>query len=231
MSPSTSTSTPLPTVKPTDRSRSEANNEEDLLLFARFLDGDDAAFMTLFRRHASRLYIYAYKVLGSRTEARDIVQDVWERVIRFRSEKKPMPQSVVGLLVRTTRNLSLNQIRNRGRRREESFDVMGEWNLPVENPHDMTEGEEAVRMALPKLPLAQREILILNAYSGYRYEEIAEMLNEPVGAIRTRAWRARVRLGRIVTAILGLDEDSNDNEGDDVRGIDRPNDNDDGVEQ
>ncbi len=60
--------------------------------------------------------------------------------------------------------------------------------------------------ALEHLPLPQREVLILNAYSGYRFDEIAEMLGEPVGAIRTRAWRARVQLGRVVSALIELDE-------------------------
>ena len=61
-------------------------------------------------------------------------------------------------------------------------------------------------MALDRLPMDQREVLILNAYAGYRYEEIAEMVGETVGAVRTRAWRARAKLGRIIAALLGLQE-------------------------
>jgi RNA polymerase sigma-70 factor (ECF subfamily) len=68
-----------------------------------------------------------------------------------------------------------------------------------------------VVVALGQLPETQREILILNAYSGYRFDEIAEMLGEPVGAVRMRAWRARAKLGDIITAMTGLrEEDEHD---------------------
>ena len=74
----------------------------------------------------------------------------------------------------------------------------------------MTEMEEAVIVALDYLPESQRELLILHSYSGYSYEEIAEMMDESIGTVRTRAWRARVKLGRIIAALMEMGEDDED---------------------
>ncbi len=177
---------------------------DDVSLFRRFLGGDDRAFMELFNRHASRLYIYCQKIVGDPHAAHDIMQDVWERVIRFRAAGKEVPRSPLGLLITTTRNLCLNF--KRDRREHLSIDQLGDWRGAESGGGEMSEMEEAVLMALDRLPMDQREVLILNAYAGYRYEEIAEMVGETVGAVRTRAWRARAKLGRIIAALLGLQE-------------------------
>jgi len=70
----------------------------------------------------------------------------------------------------------------------------------------LSEMEEAVVVALDHLPENQRELLLLHSYSGYTYEEIAEMFGEGVGAIRTRAWRARLKLGRLIAALIDIED-------------------------
>ena len=67
--------------------------------------------------------------------------------------------------------------------------------------------EELVVLSLPKLPFAQREVLVLHAYCGYRFEDIANMLGQPIGTVRMRASRARAHLGRIISAIVEMEED------------------------
>ena len=71
----------------------------------------------------------------------------------------------------------------------------------------MTHMEELVALSLPRLAPAQREVLVLNAYCGYRFEDIAVMMGEPTGTIRMRASRARAHLARIIATMIGLDED------------------------
>ena len=185
-------------------SRKESASQKDVDLFSRFLSGEDAALMELFDRHTHRLYLYCLKFVGDRVQAEDLVQDLWERVIKLRSRASEPPPNPLGLLYRIARNLSLNSIRDR--RQVSSLDALPEWQHPSVSTREMSQHEELVVAALEHLPLPQREVLILNAYSGYRFDEIAEMLGEPVGAIRTRAWRARVQLGRVISALIELDE-------------------------
>lgn len=188
-----------------------ANN--DLQLFKRFLAGDDAAFMELFDRHTHRLYMYCLKFVPDKKQAEDLVQDLWERLIKLRKDRRESAEELenpVGFLVRMARNLCLNHLR--GQRNISSLDDMGEWEHPQAHSREMSHEEELVVAALDHLPPSQREVLILNAYSGYRFDEIAEMLGEQVGAVRTRAWRARMQLGRIISAFMGLD-DTNEEDG------------------
>jgi RNA polymerase sigma-70 factor (ECF subfamily) len=185
-------------------------SSKDVDLFARFLAGEDAALMELFDRHTHRLYLYCLKFVGDRVQAEDLVQDLWERVIKLRNKPREAPPNPLGLLYRIARNLSLNSIRDR--RQLSSLDTLPEWQHPSVSTREMSQHEELVVAALAHLPLAQREVLILNAYSGYRFDEIAEMLGEPVGAVRTRAWRARVQLGRVVSAMIELDENRENND-------------------
>jgi RNA polymerase sigma-70 factor (ECF subfamily) len=193
-------------VQEPNRARSEPS--PDVAHFARFLAGDDAAFMQLFDRHTHRLYLYCLKFLGDREAAEDIVQDLWERVIKLRSAPREAPDNVLAFLYRIARNLCLNF--RRDSKQHASLEGLGEHDHPHADSRELSQHEELVIAALPKLPIAHREVLILNAYAGYRFDEIAQMLGEPVGAIRTRAWRARAQLGRIISALIGLDEASDE---------------------
>jgi RNA polymerase sigma-70 factor (ECF subfamily) len=176
----------------------------DIDLFERFFAGDDGAFMEIFDRHTHRLYLYCLKYVGERQAAEDLVQDVWERIMKLRSSGAEPPNVPLALLYRIARNLSLNYIRNR--RNHTQLDALPEYKLPSVTPREKTRHEELVTIALEHLPINYREVLILNAYSDYRFDEIAEMLDEPVGAVRTRAWRARNRLARLLAALIGLDD-------------------------
>ena len=191
-------------------SSNERKGATDVALFQRFLEGDDASFMELFHRHTSRLYSYCLKIVGDAESANDILQDVWERMARFRSNGREAPRSPLGLLIRITRNLCLNYKRDR-RPGIPLEKLPREWE-PRTRIDGMTEMEEAVIVALDHLPESQRELLILHSYSGYSYEELAEMFDESIGTIRTRAWRGRLKLGRIIAALIAMGDDD---EGDD----------------
>jgi RNA polymerase sigma-70 factor (ECF subfamily) len=177
----------------------------DVDLFERFFAGDDTAFMEIFDLHTHRLYLYSLKFVGERQAAEDLIQDVWERIMKMRSNGQSAPPNPLALLYRTTRNLSLNHIRDR--RHHLPVHSLIDSSHPSAMPREMTHHEELVLIGLQHLPIAQREVLILNAYSDYRFDEIAAMLGEPVGAIRTRAWRARAQLRKILSTLIELESD------------------------
>jgi RNA polymerase sigma factor (sigma-70 family) len=63
---------------------------------------------------------------------------------------------------------------------------------------------EMLQKALAQLPLAQREAFILREYNGYTYQEIGEITNSTMINAKTRAWRARERLRKMIGAWLEL---------------------------
>lgn len=189
----------------------------DVALMRRFLEGDNVALVELFDRHNHRLYLFALQFVNDPQRAEDVTQELWERMIRLRAEGKATPDNPLGLLLTIVRNLCLDAIRRD--RRFTTIDELPETLHPTVSMPELSHMEELVILALPHLPLQQREVLVLHAYSGYRFDEIAQMLGEPVGAIRTRAWRARAHLGRIISAMIGIDEDNQS-----LRGQERPGD-------
>jgi len=199
------------TVRPREKSSAERRDTYEADLFARFFHGDDNAFAELFDRHTHRLYLFAMKYVGDRQGAEDIIQDVWEKLIRMRGEGKGVPDNPMGYIVTMIRNLSLNRVRDR--KEHASIDDLSEGELPRQFPAELSHAEELVVKAMPNLPESYREVLVLNAYSGYRFDEIAAMLGEPVGSIRTRAWRARAQLARIISAYMELDDNNRETPG------------------
>jgi RNA polymerase sigma-70 factor (ECF subfamily) len=168
----------------------------DASLLERFQAGDNAAFADLFDRHNNRLFVYCLKMVGSREQARDLTQELWERVIRLRASGQRIINPL-GFFLTIARNLSLNHLK--ARRDHASLASLPESAHPVEALHQRSELEELILAALDLLPFDQREVLVLNIYCGYTMEEIAAMLGKSPDAIWKRASRARQRLRRMVT--------------------------------
>jgi RNA polymerase sigma-70 factor (ECF subfamily) len=174
------------------------SEDRDTLLFERHLRGDDAAMVELFTTHNHRLYVYCLKLVGSPAVAEDLTQELWEKVVRMRLDP-PSVRNPGGFFVRMARNLALNHIRDH--RKFAAFDDHEEDGLAAPAAHEKSEMEEIVELALAQLPFEYREVLILNAYSGYNHEEIAAMLGKTPQAIWKRASRAREKLRTIVAKL------------------------------
>jgi RNA polymerase sigma-70 factor (ECF subfamily) len=176
------------------------SRSEDADLFEGFLAGDDAAAVRLFNKFNPRLFLYCSKVLGDPDQAEDITQALWERVIALRSKPHEV-HNPGSFLFRIARNLCINQMKSR--HRSVPFDSIAESAHPSAQMPGASDLEELVLSSLDALRFEEREILILNAYCGYRFEEIAEMMGISSGAIWTRASRARAHLRNVIVGLVG----------------------------
>ncbi len=153
----------------------ERSDEE---LVERTLDGDLFAFQSLYNRHKQRVYSVAWLVLHSVDDAEEIVQDTllqaFNLLERFDPEK--------GRFKTWLCSIARNKARDRRRRRR------GEESRPLENLEKIDAptrlscdyfgevvNEHVLTDALRKLPVRERKAIILHA-TGYKYEEIAELL-------------------------------------------------------
>jgi RNA polymerase sigma-70 factor (ECF subfamily) len=173
---------------------------DDEALYTRFVQGDDSACVALFKRHNQRLYTYCLKMTGDPDQAEDLAQDVWGRLIELRSNGRPL-QNPVGFLIRMARNLCLDHLK--ARRKVQSLEVLSESLHPAYSMPEVSDREELVVRSIEKLPVDYQDVLILNTYCGYSFEEIAAMLGKSPEAIWTRASRARTLLRSIVRAASG----------------------------
>ncbi len=172
-------------------------------LIAAFLEGDQLAFEELVRRYQTQVFNLAYRILGDRTDALDVSQEVFILLFRklgtFRSESR-----FSTWLYRVATNACRDYTRKKryhlslSSRADED---MPEWEemLPgdEENPDDLlisAELQGRVRAAIRELPLKFREVVFLHDIEGYNYNEIAEILGISLGTVKSRLNRARHRL-------------------------------------
>jgi RNA polymerase sigma-70 factor (ECF subfamily) len=153
-------------------------------------------FKLLVMPYSTRLYRMAFRLMGSREEAEDIVQEVYVKLWGMRNEL-PKYKSIEALSIRITRNLCLDQLR----RRKVNYDALkAEKHKHQENTDtpeeelERKEEEKIVHQMIAALPEPQRSLIHLRHLEGKEYEEIAEMVNMNVNAIRVSLSRARKQM-------------------------------------
>jgi RNA polymerase sigma-70 factor (ECF subfamily) len=181
--------------------------DEDLV--ARAVRGDHGAFDILVREHTPKMYRVALRITGSAAEAEDVVQEAWISAWRalpgFRRES-----AVSTWLYRVVTNGALAHVRRRRptvsldaalHHAEESGDrallgsgALADTRAGPEGQVVRAEQVDAVLRAIAELDLSQRVPLVLRELEGLSYEEVAEVLEVSVPALRSRLHRARVAL-------------------------------------
>jgi len=186
-------------------------NISDELLLQRAGNGEQAAFLELYERHRQPIFRFAYRLLGSVELAEDVTHDCFVSLIRkpenFRSERG----SLRTYLFAAARNLALKHFRGTGR--EASLDDLeDETDHSTAQPLGRLLGKELsslVREAVLALPPLQREALVLFEYEGLSLNEIAQVTDSEVGAVKGRLFRARERLKSTLRPYLESNKELN----------------------
>lgn len=151
--------------------------------------GDTDALDALIRRHESRVYGLAYRLLGNRADALDASQDAFISVFRkirsFRGES-----AFTTWLYRLTVN-ACHDLARRGARSPRPMEVADE---PSPDEADAVEARMIVERGLEALPPDQRTVLVLRELNGLSYEEVAAATGVPIGTVKSRIARARMAL-------------------------------------
>jgi RNA polymerase sigma-70 factor (ECF subfamily) len=152
------------------------------------------------------LYRYALVLTRQRTEAEDLVQETYVRALQAYSRLRE-DSNVKGWLFTILRNQWLNELRRR--RTRPQVDEVDSDTQVVDGLHGKfpdaqmaLEGKEdaiRVRTAIGKLPSEFQEALILREFEELSYQEIATVLNCPVGTVMSRLGRARAKLRTLLS--------------------------------
>ena len=173
------------------------------------LAGNAEAFGELVKPYQDRLYNTLYRILGSREDAAEVLQDGLIRAFR-RLGSFHRQSAFYTWLYRVTVNVALSR-RRRKRRRPVTTDIGSSGELTghpeLGDPGRNLEAQERRRMieqALSGVPEVFRVALVLKEIDGLKYEEIAKVLRLPVGTVRSRLHRARnemrIRLKPLIDA-------------------------------
>jgi RNA polymerase sigma-70 factor, ECF subfamily len=155
---------------------------------------DPRAFATLYDRHSRAAYSLAYRMLGEKQAAEDLLQDaflkVWRRATSYRTERASVKTWILSIV----HNRGIDQLRSLASRRRTQERV--EASAPTSQPSDAfseawrNSQREQLGQALGSLPKEQSEILELAYISGCTHVEISEVLGLPLGTVK-----GRLRLG------------------------------------
>ena len=162
-------------------------------LVARARGGLPDALSELYRRYGQSLMALAYRLMGSRDDAEDVLHDVFlglPEALRRYDERG----SLESWLKRVTARVALSRLRSRERRSE--VDLSDELALPLSQAADQLGDLVAVQRVIDALPDAQRTVFVLREIEGYSHAEIAELLDITANASEVRHHRALKSLRR-----------------------------------
>ena len=172
--------------------------EDDLLI--RIHSGDEAAFVSIYRRRQGGIYRFALHMSGSQAVAEDITQEVFLTLLRDSSRYDPARGSLSGYLFGIARKLVLRHVER------ERLDVALDSRIEEAGLREMAvdddplagltrqEGLEALRRCVLALPRRYREVVVLCDLEEMDYADAAVALGCPIGTVRSRLHRARALL-------------------------------------
>ncbi len=187
--------------------------DEDLVEKAKA--GDFSAFETLVMRHQERVYRLALRMMGTESDAQEVVQDAllsaWRNLAKFEGKAQ-----FGSWLYRIAANAALMMLRSRRRHPQVSmedvviegaeeggvngFGASGDdWSKRPDDQLQSTELRNAIQTAVDDLPEAARTVFLVRDVEGLSTEETADMLGLSVPAVKTRLHRARLTLREAIT--------------------------------
>jgi RNA polymerase sigma-70 factor, ECF subfamily len=158
-------------------------------------DGNPRAFELIFDRHGGAAFSLAYRMVGNRVAAEDIIQEaflsIWRSRMRYDRSRGSVRTWVLGIV----HNRAIDALRRGAShdRRQETLDGVEERHeAPERTDVEAARREEArsVRTALETLPDDQRRTIELAYFGGFTHSQIAELLDQPIGTVK-----GRMRLG------------------------------------
>jgi RNA polymerase sigma-70 factor (ECF subfamily) len=185
-----------------------SDSERDEELVRLYLAGDEHAFSVLVERHQARVFNVALRVLGDADDARDAAQDAFLSMLRKLSQFRG-DSAFTTWLHRVTVNSCYDILRKRRRQPvlrliADEDDPAPDIGPPVPDHADATVDSIDVTRALQLIPEEYRVTLVLADVQDLPYEEIARVLDVPVGTVKSRVHRGRIALARA----MGLAEPS-----------------------
>jgi len=187
--------------------------KHDVELMQRVKGGDRAAFAELYEIHKGPLFSFLFRMAWDKSLADDCLQEVFIAVWKAAPTWEPTAQ-VNTWIFRIARNIWINEGR-RAKRRPALFSFLGggdeDQGMPdfpddAAGPDDSaltTEARAAVRKAIDQLPEKERMVVLLSEFEGMKYAEIAEVLDIPVGTVKSRMSSASERLRGLLRKFEG----------------------------
>ena len=192
----------------------------DRTLLDRTVAGDAGALEALMSRHSRRVYRLAYGIARNHADAEEIVQDVFLTLVK-KGASFEGHAALTSWMYRITTNAALNKRRGKRRELEVSLEdllptftedghrdgdrsyVLADWSGMPEERLASAEVRKVLEQAIDALPDHYRAVLILRDVEELSNEEVAQIMDDSLGSVKSRLHRARMALREQLTRHLG----------------------------
>jgi RNA polymerase sigma-70 factor (ECF subfamily) len=186
---------------------------DDFQLIRSFQAGNETSFEELVRRYQRQVANIIYLTLGDRSEIKDLTQEAFIRVYRS-LDRFAFDSSFYSWLYRIVVNLCIDELRRRKIKRTLSLDFLSESRFERERSSFSQrtsaddellaqEKQSIIREALNALPTDYKTVLILREYNDLSYADIAKILKISQQAVKSRIFRARSELRKLLKDYFG----------------------------
>jgi RNA polymerase sigma-70 factor (ECF subfamily) len=182
----------------------------DAKLVEAILQADEDAFAEVYKRHSDASRLLARRLAREPAVAEEVVQEVFLRLWRQADRYEPTRGSLRSYLLATTHGRALDVVRSEAARRQREQREAQMQNAPaydLEREVIARTTATQVHDALAALPASERKAVELAYFGGHSYREVAELLGEPEGTVKSRIRSGLSRLRRVMQALEATDPD------------------------
>jgi RNA polymerase sigma-70 factor (ECF subfamily) len=170
-------------------------------LISRFQNGDERAYVELVNRYKDRLLNFVFQFLGDIEQAEDVVQDTMLRLYEKKHYYKEIAKFSTWIYT-IARNLANTELRKKKRRKTTNLSQLSkerQFEIPAiqDNVDQSLQNEfinDRIQSAISNLPEHFKVVIILRDIQELSYEDISNIVEVPLGTIKSRINRARIQL-------------------------------------
>lgn len=170
---------------------------DDIELISKVCKGDQRAFLALYDRYSSRVYTLILHMMNDKMSAEEVLQETFLKLWSRAGQYVPERGSLLTWLLAIARRTALERLRFESHR-----PALSDGNEPssflesIAEPESISEEARwrSLYLAVQSLPEEQKKLIELSYYQGLSQSEIAEMLNLPLGTVKTRLRAGMLRL-------------------------------------
>lgn len=178
----------------------------DRALVARYLKGDENAFLILFNRHKNKIYSFIYMMVRDKYIAEDLFQDTWIKVVdKLHARKYLDIDRFSPWVTQVSRNLCIDYFRKVKRTptitTKDGTDIFALMTFADPNAEQKmvkTESDARVRQLIDRLPEDQREVLLMRQYANLSFKEISALINVNLNTTVGRMRYALINMRKMI---------------------------------
>ena len=176
---------------------------KDEILIRRFQDGDESAFEILVSRYKDRIYNFIYRFVHDVDLAQDLTQDTFLKLFTHKNTYREIAKFSTWLYT-IAQNLARTELRKRNRRKtysvsdlstsDREFAISSDQNIVVDKNSDIENFNIVIMDCLVQLSEEFQIMIILRDFQELSYEVISNIMEIPIGTVKSRINRGRIKL-------------------------------------